>query len=145
MMTTGREARGPISWSSLAIKLFPVPLAPSSTTSTSALARGVVLEPDFIPGLTLTADYWHIRQTGLDPAGKIDFVIDNYLNLDSRTSKGLDFGLFYRVPDFGLGNFRLRLNAARLIGFVQDAGPDGQEIVDAVAAGTLPLDVAGST
>ena len=79
--------------------------------------------------------------TGLAPAGKIDTVLDPYLNLDSRTSRGLDFGLSYRVPDFGLGNFRLRLNAARLLGFVQDAGEQGQEILDAVEAGTLPLDV----
>ncbi|ANY18614.1 Vitamin B12 transporter BtuB precursor [Tsuneonella dongtanensis] len=157
-------------------------LNPEDSTS---INLGVVLEPTFIPGLTITADYWRVRQTGLvgtfgddnaialdllrrlngstnpnvirlaptaddvalftgtglQPAGKIDFVLDPYLNLDSRTSKGVDFGLYYRVPDFGLGDFRLRLNAARLISFVQDAGPDGQEILDAVAAGTLPLDV----
>ena len=157
-------------------------LVPEDSTS---INLGVVLEPEFIPGLTLTADYWRVRQTGLvgtfgddnaialdllrrlngstnpnvvrlaptadqialfagtglDAAGSIDFVNDPYLNLDSRTSKGMDFGLFYNVPDFGLGRFRVRLNAARLISFVQDAGPDGQEILDAVAAGTLPLDV----
>lgn len=157
-------------------------LVPEDSTS---INLGVVFEPEFIPGLTITADYWRIKQTGLvgtfgddnaialdllrrlngetnpnvvrlaptaddialfagtglEPAGKIDFVLDPYLNLDSRTSKGIDLGLFYRVPDFGLGNFRLRFNAARLISFVQDAGPDGQEIVDAVADGTLPLDV----
>ncbi|WPZ03157.1 TonB-dependent receptor [Blastomonas marina] len=157
-------------------------LVPEDSTS---INLGVVLEPEFIPGLTLTADYWRVRQTGLvgtfgddnaialdllrrlngstnpnvvrlaptadqialfagtglDAAGSIDFVNDPYLNLDSRTSKGMDFGLFYNVPDFGLGRFRVRLNVARLISFVQDAGPDGQEILDAVAAGTLPLDV----
>lgn len=146
---------------------------------------GVVLEPAFIPGLTLTADYWRVKQTGLvgtfgddnaialdllrrlngstnpnvirqaptvedialftgtglAPAGRIIRVLDPYLNLDSRVSKGWDFGLSYRVPDFGLGNFRLRFNAARLDSFVQSAGPDGQEIVDGIAAGVLPLDV----
>ena len=146
---------------------------------------GVVLEPEFIPGLTLTADYWRVKQTGLvgtfgddnaialdllrrlnsntnpnvirqaptaedialftgtglAPAGRIMRVLDPYLNLDSRVSKGWDFGLSYRVPDFGLGNFRLRFNAARLDSFVQSAGPDGQEIVDAIAGGVLPLDV----
>jgi iron complex outermembrane recepter protein len=146
---------------------------------------GVVLEPTFIPGLTLTADYWRVKQTGLvgtfgddnaialdllrrlngdtnpnvirrdptaddialftgtrlTPTGSIVQVLDPYLNLDSRISKGWDFGLYYRVPDFGLGKFRLRLNAARLNSFVQSAGPDGQEILDAIAAGVLPLDV----
>ena len=146
---------------------------------------GIVLEPGFLPGLTLTADYWRVKQTGLvgtfgddnaialdllrrlngstnpnvirndptaeeialftgtglAPAGTIDYVLDPYLNLDSRVSKGWDFGLFYRVPDFGLGNFRLRLNAARLKSFIQSAGPDSQELLDGIAAGDLPADV----
>lgn len=157
-------------------------LVPEDSTS---INLGVVLEPEFIPGLTLTADYWRVRQTGLvgtfgddnaialdllrrlngstnpnviraaptaddialftgtslAPAGEILQVLDPYLNLDSRTSKGWDFGLFYNVPDFGLGNFRVRLNAARLKSFVQSAGPDGQELLDAIAAGVLPTDV----
>lgn len=146
---------------------------------------GVVLEPRVIPGLTITADFWRVKQTGLvgtfgdenaialdlvrrlngssnpnvireaptaddialftgtnlAPAGKIIRVLDPYLNLDSRVSKGWDFGLHYRVPDFGLGDFRVRLNAARLVSFVQSAGPDGQEVLDAIESGVLPLDV----
>lgn len=146
---------------------------------------GVVFEPEFIPGLTLTADYWRVKQTGLvgtfgddnaialdllrrlsgssnpnvlrnaptadeialftgtrlTPTGTIIRVIDPYLNLDSRVSKGWDFGLFYRVPDFGLGKFRLRMNAARLNSFVQSAGPDSKELLAGIAAGTLPPDV----
>lgn len=146
---------------------------------------GVVLEPGFIPGLTLTADYWRVKQTGLvgtfgddnaialdlllrltgssNPAviraaptaeqialyagtglaaaGDIIQVLDPYINLDSRVSKGWDFGLAYNVPDFGIGKFRLRFNAARLNGFVQSAGADGQTLLDAVAAGTLPPEV----
>ena len=157
-------------------------LTPEDSTSVNF---GVVLEPTFIPGLTLTADYWRVKQTGLvgtfgfdnaialdllrrlngstnpnvvrlDPtqdeidlfagtglatAGVIDYVIDDYLNLDSRVSKGWDFGAFYQVPDFGLGKFRLRFNAARLVSFVQSAGPDGQELLDAVADGTLPPEI----
>ncbi len=79
--------------------------------------------------------------TNLAPAGEIIQVLDPYLNLDSRISEGWDFGLFYQVPDFGLGDFRLRFNAARLNSFVQNAGPDGQELVDAVTSGVLPTDV----
>ncbi|WP_417622942.1 TonB-dependent receptor domain-containing protein [Parasphingorhabdus sp.] len=153
---------------------------------TQSINLGVVLEPEFIPGLTLTADYWHIKQKGivgvfgddnaialdllrrlnggtnpnvireapdadaialftgtsLAPAGSIIQVLDPYLNLDSRVSKGWDFGFFYNVPDFGIGDIRLRLNAARLKSFVQSAGPEGQELLDAIAAGTLPADVA---
>ncbi|MFN3451534.1 MAG: TonB-dependent receptor domain-containing protein [Sphingorhabdus sp.] len=146
---------------------------------------GVVLEPKFIPGLTLTADYWRVKQTGLvgtfgddnaialdllrrlggstnpnviraaptvddialftgtglAPTGRIVQVLDPYLNLDSRVSKGWDFGMAYSVPEFGAGKFRLRLNAARLNSFVQSAGVDGEELLTGIAAGTLPADV----
>ncbi len=146
---------------------------------------GIVLEPSFLPGLTLTADYWRVKQTGLvgtfgddnaialdllrrlngstnpnviraaptaddialfigtslTPAGAIIQVLDPYLNLDSRVSKGWDFGLVYRLPDFGIGDFRLRLNAARLDSFVQSAGADGEELLAGIADGSLPADV----
>lgn len=146
---------------------------------------GIVLEPMFIPGLTLTADYWQVKQTGLvgtfgddnaialdllrrlggstnpnvvratptaddialftgtglAPTGRIAQVLDPYLNLDSRVSKGWDFGMIYSVPEFGLGKFRLRLNAARLKSFVQSAGVDGEELLAGIAAGALPADV----
>lgn len=158
-------------------------LEPEDSTS---INLGIVLEPEFIPGLTLTADYWRVKQTGLvgtfgddnaialdllrrlngstnpnviraapnagdialfdgtslAPAGEIIQVLDPYFNLDSRISKGWDFGLFYNVPDFGFGDFSLRFNAARLNSFIQTAGADGQELVDAIAAGVLPTDVA---
>jgi iron complex outermembrane recepter protein len=146
---------------------------------------GIVLEPKFIPGLTLTADYWRVKQTGLvgtfgddnaialdllrrlggstnpnviraaptvddialftgtglAPTGRIIQVLDPYLNLDSRVSKGWDFGMAYNVPDFGAGQFSLRLNAARLKSFVQSAGVDGEELLAGIAAGDLPADV----
>lgn len=130
---------------------------------------GVVVSPDFIPGLTLTADYWRVRQTGivgifgaqnalyldlverlqgrsnpnvvradpdqdqLDlyagtgilPAGDVIEILNPYRNLDSRVSKGFDFGLFYTVPDFGIGKFKLTLNAARLKSIYQTPGEDG--------------------
>ncbi|WP_417592774.1 TonB-dependent receptor domain-containing protein [Parasphingorhabdus sp.] len=130
---------------------------------------GVVVSPGFIPGLTLTADYWRVRQTGivgifgaqnalyldlverlqgrsnpnvvradpdqdqLDlyagtgilPAGDIIEILNPYRNLDSRVSKGFDFGLFYTVPDFGIGKFKLTLNAARLKSIYQTPGADG--------------------
>ncbi len=158
------------------------PLTPEDSES---INLGIVLEPTFIPGLTLTADYWRVKQsdlvgtfsdqnqialdllrrleggsnpnvvradptpddvalftgTSLAPAGQIIRVLDPYLNLDSRVSKGWDFGMYYRVPDFGLGKFRLEFNAARLKSIFQTVGAEGQEILDASAAGTLPLDV----
>ena len=136
---------------------------------TQSINLGAVVSPEFIPGLTLTADYWRVKQTGivgifggqnalyLDlferlngrtnpnvvredpdasqlalyagtgivPAGDVIQILNPYRNLDSRTSKGWDFGMFYTIPDFGMGRFKLQLNAARLKSFFQTPGPDG--------------------
>lgn len=151
---------------------------------------GVVVSPGFIPGLTLTADYWRVKQTGivgifgaqnalyldlverlqgrsnpnvvradpdadqLDlyagtgilPAGDVIEILNPYRNLDSRVSKGFDFGLFYTVPDFGIGRFKLTLNAARLKSIYQTPGADGlpllTDLPDLLAA--IPQVSAGS-
>jgi len=151
---------------------------------------GVVVSPGFIPGLTLTADYWRVKQTGivgifgaqnalyldlverlqgrsnpnvvradpdadqLDlyagtgilPAGDVIEILNPYRNLDSRVSKGFDFGLFYTVPDFGIGKFKLTLNAARLKSIFQTPGADGlpllTDLPDLLAA--IPQVSAGS-
>ena len=134
---------------------------------TESINLGAVFEPSFIPGLTLTADYWRVKQdgiigifgnrnallldlvlrlqgsfnpnvvrddpdagqialyegTGILPAGDVQQILNPYRNLDQRTSEGLDFGLFYEF-DTGFGDFDIQVNAARLLGFEQEAGPE---------------------
>lgn len=134
---------------------------------TESINLGAVLTPSFIPGLTLTADYWRVKQngiigifgnrnallldlvqrlqgsfnpnvvrdapdagqlalyagTGINPAGDVVQILNPYRNLDQRTSDGLDFGLFYEFGT-GFGDFDIQVNAARLLGFEQQAGPD---------------------
>ena len=138
---------------------------------TESINLGAVFTPSFIPGLTITADYWRVKQegiigifgnqnnllldlvlrlqgssnpnvvrdapdqeqidlyagTGINPAGDIQQILNPYRNLDQRTSEGLDFGLFY---EFGtsFGDFNLQLNAARLLGFEQSAGPEAEPL-----------------
>ncbi len=134
---------------------------------TESINLGAVFTPSFIPGLTITGDYWQVEQsgiigifgnrnallldlvlrlqgssnpniirdapdagqidlysgTGINPAGDIVQILNPYRNLDQRTSEGVDIGLFYEF-DTSFGSFDLQLNAARLISFVQEAGPD---------------------
>ena len=138
---------------------------------TESLNFGVVLTPSFIPGLTLTADYWRVEQegiigifgnrnsllldlvlrlqgsfnpnvvrdapdqeqldlyagTGINPAGDVVQILNPYRNLDRRTSEGLDFSVMY---EFGtpIGDFDFQVNAARLLGFEQLAGPDAEPL-----------------
>lgn len=133
---------------------------------TESINFGVVLTPSFIPGLTITADYWEVKQeglvgifgnqnnllldlllrlqgssnpnvvreavtqddidlydgTGINPAGELIQILNPYTNLDQRTSEGVDFSVLYNV-DTGIGEFDFQVNAARLIGFEQQAGP----------------------
>jgi outer membrane receptor protein involved in Fe transport len=48
---------------------------------------------------------------GLCPVGEVTFVADQYANLDTRTIKGHDIGVYYDF-DTGFGDFRLRYNGA---------------------------------
>ncbi|WP_252260012.1 TonB-dependent receptor domain-containing protein [Erythrobacter aurantius] len=133
---------------------------------TESINFGVVLTPSFIPGLTITADYWQVKQeglvgifgsennllldlllrfsgetnpnvirdaptadqialydgTGILPAGDIQQILNPYRNLDERTSEGVDFSVMYEF-DTSFGAFDFQVNAARLIGFDQSAGP----------------------
>ena len=140
---------------------------------TESLNFGVVLSPNFIPGLTITADYWRVKQeglvgifgsennlaldlllrlngdtnpnviraapdqeqldlydgTGILPAGTIIQVLNNYTNLDQRVTEGADFSVLYEF-ETGIGDFDFEVNAARLIGFDQSAGPLADRLFD---------------
>ncbi len=151
-------------------------LKPETNTNFSL---GAVVEP--FEGLTLTADYWHIKQknivgifgdqnqlsldyllrlqgssnpnviredpdqdtidtfdaANLTPAGDILEVRDPYSNLFPRDIKGMDFGAYYDFEIDNIGEFNLKVNAARLKKFFQTPDPISQSIIDAVDAGTL--------
>ncbi|HPN05220.1 MAG TPA: TonB-dependent receptor [Hyphomonadaceae bacterium] len=83
--------------------------------------------------------------TQLAPAGDILFVDDNYLNLDSRTVQGWDFGLYYDLDGTAFGDFSFRFNAALLDKFYQGVSANGIVINQAAASGVIPsqLSVSG--
>lgn len=75
--------------------------------------------------------------TGLTPAGRVLFVRDKYVNLLPQTVSGVDFGFFWKLPDFGIGTFQLSANAAYLRKFFLQPSPPIQTLIDARAAGTI--------
>lgn len=156
-------------------------LKPEHSTNWTA---GVVIEPPLpssVGRLTITADYWSIRQegivgqfgpqnalvldyllrqqgssnpnviratptaddtplfagTGLDPAGAVIQIRDQFVNLQPQTVEGFDFGLFYRLNDTGIGDFDFTFNAAYLTTFSRDTPPAVQELFDARAQGQI--------
>ncbi|RHW17351.1 TonB-dependent receptor [Sphingomonas gilva] len=86
------------------------------------------------------------ENSGIAPVGEIIQVIDNYTNLSPRTVRGYDLGLYYRVEDTGIGDFSLRVNAARLLEFFQTPDPLTQSLIDAQGAGTINdfINIAGA-
>ena len=75
--------------------------------------------------------------TGLAPVGELQYVIDNYRNLQPREVDGIDFGFYYDLDDTPLGDFSWRLNAAKLLSFYQEPGDEAQDLLDAQAAGDI--------
>ncbi len=60
---------------------------------------------------------------GLCPVGEVDFVADNYTNLDTRTLRGYDFGIYYNF-ELMIGEFDLRYNGSFYDEFKQTASSE---------------------
>ena len=80
------------------------------------------------------------QAAGICPAGEIVNIRDRYTNLDTRTLKGFDIGIYYNF-DTRLGNFDFRYNGSFLQEFEQDAGGNAAILVAAKEDGTLPATV----
>lgn len=74
---------------------------------------------------------------GIAPVGDVQFITDNYTNLRLRTSEGLDFGLLYSVNNTRLGDFDVKLNAAKLLTLEQQPSADAKVLIAAIAAGEI--------
>jgi outer membrane receptor protein involved in Fe transport len=77
--------------------------------------------------------------SGIAPVGDIIQVIDNYTNLAPRAVRGYDLGVYYQVKNTGIGDFSVRLNAARLLEFYQTPGEGSaiEALIEAQEAGTI--------
>jgi outer membrane receptor protein involved in Fe transport len=101
---------------------------------------GFVYDPEWLPGLSVNADYYRILLNNLivsgpgiaqtiltdcyntqtdicnnifrSPDGAIKFVIENPFNAGNLVDQGLDVGTHYRLPTTEWGNFRLGLDAS---------------------------------
>lgn len=151
------------------------------------LSLGATFEPQFVPGLTLTVDYFNIKQddivgiagdqdqltldyirrlnggsnpnvvraapddddiaffagSGLAAVGDIVSVTDPFLNLDTRKSQGIDFGIYIDIDDTPFGNFNLSGELTHLLKFDQEFGAVQAEIAAAPEAVNIGLVGAG--
>ena len=74
---------------------------------------------------------------GRAPVGTLLSIKDDYLNLQPRTSEGVDYRLFYNLRDTPIGSFRWSLNVSQRLKLFQEASEDHQVLLDALAAGTI--------
>ena len=77
------------------------------------------------------------ENAGICAAGNIRFIDDRYANLDTRTVRGYDLGIYYNV-DTEFGKFKLDYNGSFLDKFEQQAGGDAAMLVAAQQNGLLP-------
>ncbi len=82
-------------------------------------------------------DIARFQGTGLDPAGRVLYVLDRYVNLEPQTVRGMDFGAHWASPETRAGNFNIAISGTHLIEFYRDRSPDIQALVDARDAGII--------
>ncbi|ALS98911.1 TonB-dependent receptor domain-containing protein [Lacimicrobium alkaliphilum] len=99
----------------------------SGSSFNQAVSRGEI-DPAVVP---------IYQAAGICPAGDIQFVDDSYANLDTRTVKGYDIGVYYDL-DTDVGRFRFDFNGSYLDKFEQVAGGDAARLVDAQSQGVIP-------
>ena len=56
--------------------------------------------------------------SGLQPAGRVLFVNDQYVNLLPQQASGVDLGMNWRLPDFGAGRLTMTARAAYFERFI---------------------------
>jgi outer membrane receptor protein involved in Fe transport len=77
------------------------------------------------------------ESVGLCPAGRADYIDDNYANLDTRIVEGFDFGLYFDLPtDFGDWNFTWQGSITTR--YKQEPGNRAAALLEAQEAGMIP-------
>ncbi|MGI9249590.1 MAG: TonB-dependent receptor domain-containing protein [Pseudohongiellaceae bacterium] len=74
----------------------------------------------------------------LCPAGEVQRVDDQYANLDERSIKGIDVGIYYELDTADMGEFSFRILNTELTEYEQEPGGAAVELLAAKASGALP-------
>ena len=77
------------------------------------------------------------ESVGLCPAGRADYVDDNYANLDKRIVEGFDFGLYYDVST-GIGDWSFSWQGSVYTRYDQEPGVRANLLLQAQEQGIIP-------
>lgn len=75
--------------------------------------------------------------TGLDPAGRVLYVNDRYVNLQPQVVRGMDYAVQWASPETRAGSFNVAITGTHLIEFYRDRSPEIQALADAQEAGQI--------
>ncbi|MGF7154718.1 TonB-dependent receptor domain-containing protein [Novosphingobium gossypii] len=78
-----------------------------------------------------------VQGTDLAPVGQVQYVNDQYVNLQPQTVRGIDLSFGWQKRDTGIGNFALDVNAARLLKYQRDPSPAIAELLQARSDGLI--------
>ncbi|MEM7220827.1 MAG: TonB-dependent receptor [Pseudomonadota bacterium] len=106
----------------------------------TANCGSVVGNPAVVRGAPDPANDALFLAAGICPLGEVQRIDDQYANLDTRTVRGFDLGLYFDVAS-DLGDFVFSLNGSFLDKFEQEAGGESLLLVEASASGALPANV----
>lgn len=74
---------------------------------------------------------------GLAPVGDVAYIQDRYMNLQPRTSEGIDWRLHYSIRNTPVGNFRWTLEASQRLKLYQEASEDQAILLQALEDGII--------
>ena len=106
----------------------------------TANCAGIVGNPAVVRAAPDPANDALFLGAGICPVGEVQRIDDRYANLDERTLKGYDIGVYFDLPT-DYGDFTVSLNGAFLNDYDQEAGGDSLLLVNAQGAGLLPASV----
>ncbi|MFK4872353.1 TonB-dependent receptor domain-containing protein [Novosphingobium sp. ZW T3_23] len=78
-----------------------------------------------------------VAGTDLAPVGVVQYVKDQYVNLQPQTVRGLDMTFAWQLRDTSVGSFALNVNAARLLKYYRAPSPDIAALLEARDAGQI--------
>lgn len=93
--------------------------------------------PNVIRAAPTADDLATVAGTGLQPAGTVIYVKDQYVNLQPQTVRGLDFNAGWRLATGRAGTFNVDLAATRLLEFYRDPSPEIASLLAARAGGQI--------
>jgi iron complex outermembrane receptor protein len=88
----------------------------------------LTLDPEDIP---------YYLEAGICPSGQVEYVEDKYQNLDTRTVKGHDIGIYYSL-DTSWGSWDFKTVGSFYDKYEQEAGGASLLLLEAQEAGILP-------